>query len=418
MSGLPLVILGAGPAGLAAAYAASATGQPVLVIDDNPEPGGQIWRGGSPGWNDRRAERLWAGLRARPHVRFLPGVRVVASAGPRTVLLDAPDGPSTLQWERVIVCGGARELLLPFPGWTLPGVTGAGGLQALAKGGMPVKDKRIVVAGTGPLLLAVADTVRRRGGTVAAIVEHRSSRDLVSFGKSLALSHQAKLLQSLRLFAGLRGVPYLRGASLRSANGSGHLSSVTITHDGREVDIPCDFAACGFGLVPSTEAAALFGCAVVNGRVQVGADMATSVPGVWAAGELTGIGGVDKALAEGAIAGSAAVGVAATAREIKALARAHAFADLLAASFAPAPRLARMCGGSTIVCRCEDVRAAELAPFQSWRAAKLQTRIGMGSCQGRVCGAACEFMYGWDAGGDRPPVFPVSAGTLARVAET
>jgi NADPH-dependent 2,4-dienoyl-CoA reductase/sulfur reductase-like enzyme len=416
MSALPVVVLGAGPAGLAAAEAVSAAGTAVIVIDDNPVPGGQIWRGGAPAWQDRRARTLWNALRARAHVSFRFGTRVLASAGPHQVLLDGPDGPHTLAWDRIIVCSGARELLLPFPGWTLPGVTGAGGLQALAKGGVPVQGKRVVVAGTGPLLLAVAETLRRRGALVAAIVEHRSQADLLRFGAALALSHPAKLAQAIGLFARLRGTPYLHGATLTSAQGDTRLRAVTVVRAGVETTIACDFAAVGYGLLPSLDAAAMLGCATRTGAVVVDDFQRTSIDGIWAAGESTGIGGVDKALAEGAIAGRAACGLHGSTRQLRARASARDFAALLTRSFAPAPQLAQLCSGATIVCRCEDVRAADLTPHGSWRAAKLQTRLGMGPCQGRVCGAACGFLYGWDASNTRPPAFPASAATLASLA--
>ncbi|NHZ83874.1 FAD-dependent oxidoreductase [Massilia sp. CCM 8695] len=409
----PLIVLGAGPAGLAAAEAASASGQSVLLIDENHAPGGQIWRGGPRRWNDERAGRLWEALRARPQVSMLSGARVVAPAGPRELLLETLDGALTQPWEKVIVCSGARELLLPFPGWTLPGVTGAGGLQALIKGGMPVARKRVVVAGTGPLLLAVAATVREHGGQVVALLEHRGSADLARFAARLALSHHGKLLQSLQLALRLRGVPYLRGAGMLAAEGSGRVERVLLRHHGRDQAIDCDFLACGFGLTPSLELAALFGCAVEQGRVAVDGAQRTSVAGVWAAGESTGIGGVDKALAEGRIAGLDAAGAAPLARDLRARGTAQAFGALLAQAFAPLPSLRAMCSESTIVCRCEDVAAADLAPHAGWRSAKLQTRAGMGPCQGRVCGSACAFLYGWEAPGLRQPVFPASAATLA-----
>ena len=412
MNALPVVILGAGPAGLAAAEAASAHGQAVVLVDENCAPGGQIWRGGPPQWRDRRAARLWSALAARPHVRLLFGARVVARSAPDTLLLECEQGPRTLAWQRLVLCSGARELLLPFPGWTLPGVTGAGGMQALVKGGMPVAGKRVLVAGSGPLLLAVADTVRRSGGQVVAIAEHRSGAQLAGFGGQLALRHPAKLAQALRLFALLRRVPYLRGATVLEARGEDRLASVLIGHGGGQADFACDFMACGFGLLPALELAGLFGCVLEQGKVRVDAQQQTSVEGVWAAGESTGIGGVDKALAEGRIAGLAAVGKQALAADRARLASAQAVARLLDQHFAPSPALRAMCAPSTIVCRCEDVRAADLASHAGWRAAKLQTRVGMGPCQGRVCGAACAFLYGWDASGARAPIFPASVATL------
>jgi NADPH-dependent 2,4-dienoyl-CoA reductase/sulfur reductase-like enzyme len=414
----PIIILGAGPAGLAAAEAASANGKPVLLIDENSAPGGQIWRGGPGHWQDGRARRLWEQLSARPQVRMLWSARVAACGPPGTLLVDGAagdGGAQLLAWERVIICSGARELLLPFPGWTLPGVTGAGGLQALIKGGVPLAGRRVVVAGSGPLLLAVAASVLAAGGELAAIVEQRSTRELLAFGARLALGHQSKAWQALRLFARLRGIPYLRGASLTAAHGAQRLVSVTLHQRGAERVVECDFAACGYGLLPALETAALFGCAFASGAVRVDAAQRTSVDGVWAAGESTGIGGVDKALAEGRIAGLMAAGCGASGADRKALASARRFAALLARSFAPTPAMRALCTPATIVCRCEDVTAAELSAHDGWRAAKLQTRVGMGPCQGRVCGAACQLLYGWDAGPGRPPVFPITAGALASV---
>jgi NADPH-dependent 2,4-dienoyl-CoA reductase/sulfur reductase-like enzyme len=405
-----LLIIGAGPAGMAAALAAAASSQSITIIDENPAVGGQIWRGGS----DPTARAMWTQLQAHPNVRFMGGVRVVASAGPRTLLLD---GGSMLTWKRLILCTGARELLLPFPGWTLPGVTGAGGLQALVKGGMPIEGKRVVIAGTGPLLLAVADTVRRQGGKVVAIIEQRRMRELAAFTFQLALSHRGKLLQAGRLMASLAGVPYHRGAVVTRANGTTRLASVTINRQGRINEVDCDFLACGFGLVPNLELAAMLGCLTEQGKVVVDANQATSIAGVWAAGESTGIGGVDKALAEGRIAGLAAIDCQPSQKDLASRTRSAAFGTLLACSFAPAPALRELCCPGTIVCRCEDVRSSQLAVHGDWRSAKLQTRVGMGPCQGRVCGAACEFLYGWQGGNMRQPIFPTSAATLAECAK-
>lgn len=397
-----LLVIGAGPAGLAAAEAASRHGQPVLLVDENHAPGGQIWRGGP-------AHKTETALRKRPHVRLLQGARLVSAAGPGKLLLDTLNGARIEPWDRLVLCSGARELLLPFPGWTLPGVTGAGGLQALIKGGMPVAGKKVVVAGSGPLLLAVADTVIKRGGQVVAIVERRSQAELARFAGQLALRHRAKLMQAAGLLARLRAIPYLRGATVTQATGETRVRGVIV--DGKEM--ACDFLACGFGLLPVLESAALLGCEVGGGKVLVDAQQRTSVAGVWAAGEATGIGGVDKALAEGRIAGLAASGQLPTRADERERARARDFAALLAHTFAPDAALASLCRPDTIVCRCEDVPAGALAPHADWRSAKLQTRAGMGPCQGRVCGAACQVLYGWDAAGIRPPVFPVSAATLA-----
>ncbi|MBI3286383.1 MAG: FAD-dependent oxidoreductase [Burkholderiales bacterium] len=410
-----VLVLGAGPAGMAAAAAAAQHGKSVTVVDENSRPGGQIWRGGPAQWRDRRAHALWNALDGNPLVRIVGGARLVARPEARTLLLESADGALRIVWERLVICSGARELLLPFPGWTLPGVTGAGGLQALIKGGLPLQGQRVVVAGSGPLLLAVADSVRRAGGQVLLIAEHRSTRELAGFFLRLAWRHPAKLRQALGLFWRLKRVPYLRGATVLAAAGRQRLHSITLGRRGRQQEIACDWLACGYGLLPNCEAASLLGCAVRDAKVAVDEEQATTCRDIWAAGEATGIGGVDKALAEGRIAGLRAAGAAmlVTTPELRARAQALAFAALLNRHFSPAPGLRELCKPDTLVCRCEDVRAGQLAGHGDWRSAKLLTRVGMGACQGRVCGAACQFLYGWQSPGLRPPLFPATASTLA-----
>ena len=157
-----LLIIGAGPAGMAAALAAAPSGMRIVVVDDNPAPGGQIWRDGPGVQLPTLARQYREGLARHSNIEVLSGTRVVG-LGDRVHAGDAPTlilENATRGWTqhagRTILCTGARELLLPFPGWTLPGVTGAGGLQALIKGGVEVRGRRIVIAGTGPLLLAAA----------------------------------------------------------------------------------------------------------------------------------------------------------------------------------------------------------------------------------------------------------------------
>ena len=149
---LDIVIVGAGPAGLAAARSAAQSGAAVALVDDNPRAGGQIWRGG-PQHSTHQAKELWDELQQMTKVQWFMQSRVVGAAGAAQLLLETPQQTFTLAYRKLILATGARERLLPFPGWTLPGVTGAGGLQALVKGGYPVQGKRVVVAGSGPLLL-------------------------------------------------------------------------------------------------------------------------------------------------------------------------------------------------------------------------------------------------------------------------
>ncbi|MCS6817177.1 MAG: FAD/NAD(P)-binding oxidoreductase, partial [Blastocatellia bacterium] len=149
------------------------------------------------------------------------------------------------------------------------------------------------------------------------------------------------------------------------------------------------------------------------GYVRVNEFQETSRVGVFCAGEPTGIGGVDLALIEGQIAGYAAAGRPELARALFGLrARWRCFASRLNRAFALRPELKSLPDARTIICRCEDVPLERLRRYGSWREAKLQTRCGMGPCQGRICGPAVEFLFGWTVESHRPPIFPTRVESL------
>lgn len=409
-----LLIVGAGPAGLAAAQAAAPSGAAIVVIDDNPAPGGQIWRDGPGVALPAAATRLRDALARCANVRVCCGTRVVAVPRPGQLLLEDAQRAWSLRWQRLILCTGARERLLPFPGWTLPGVTGAGGLQALIKAGLPVAGERIVVAGSGPLLLAAAATATRAGAKVVRVAEQAPWRAVAGFALQLS-RWPAKAWQALTL--GDAG--YRAASHVLSAQGEAQLRSVRLRRGSAGVeDIHCERLACGFGLLPNTELGQLLGCAVVSRHgaraLAVDALQATSVPQVYAAGECTGVGGSERAMLQGAMAGHAAMGHDAQARALQpASMRWTLFADRLHAAFALRDSLRQLPGPDTLVCRCEDVPHSALAACDGWVDAKLHTRCGMGACQGRVCGAATQFLWGWEPTAPRPPLSPVRISTLA-----
>jgi hypothetical protein len=156
------------------------------------------------------------------------------------------------------------------------------------------------------------------------------------------------------------------------------------------------------------------GCKISGGYAQVDDFQQTSVRGMFCAGEPTGIGGAELALVEGEIAGLAAVGDTAKARKLFGERRKwRRFEHLLDRTFRLRPELKDLPAAETIVCRCEDVPYSRLREHGSWRAAKLQTRCGMGPCQGRVCGPATQFLFHWSSDSVRPPVFPVRVESLA-----
>lgn len=155
-----------------------------------------------------------------------------------------------LTYEHLILATGARERLLPFEGWTLPGVTGAGALQALIKGGMPVRGERVVIAGSGPLLIAALATARAAGARVLAVVEQASGVDVLRFGASL-IREPAKLRQALSMSRGFAGVHYWTGSLVEAAHGEGRVQRVTVRRGQTSVTLDCDRIACGFGLAPN-----------------------------------------------------------------------------------------------------------------------------------------------------------------------
>ncbi|WP_186109479.1 NAD(P)/FAD-dependent oxidoreductase [Burkholderia gladioli] len=417
-----IVVVGAGPAGLAAARAAAGAGARVAILDDNPRAGGQIWRQGPVFEPAAQLVESLAALRASS-VELIPGARVVAALPGRELLVEqasAEAGGAILGYDKLIVATGARELLLPFAGWTLPGVTGAGGLQALVKGGVPVRGERIVIAGSGPLLIAALATAREAGANVLAVVEQASARAVRGFALSLAAT-PSKLVQAARLTRGFIGVDYLTGGVLRAAHGSARVEAATIEIEGRPRVIECDRIACGYGLVPNLTLPLALGCELRDGAVAVDARQRTSREAVFAAGESTGIGGMELARAEGALAGLAAAGVDEGDRRVAALMRERevwrGFAARVARTFALGDAARALPPDDTVLCRCEDVTLGAARGYADARDAKLQTRCGMGACQGRVCGAAGAALLGWqEAAIPRPPFSPVRIGTLAALA--
>jgi NADPH-dependent 2,4-dienoyl-CoA reductase/sulfur reductase-like enzyme len=422
-----VLVVGAGPAGLAAAGAAAGAGCRVVLLDDNPAPGGQIWRGvravrAGDGTKDGhaaedRAAAPWLAALNRPEVQVIAGARLFARPAPGVTLAETARGALAVRHARAVLCPGARELFVPFPGWTLPGVTGAGGLSALVKSGTPVAGSRVVVAGSGPLLFAVARELKRHGARVLLIAEQALAARVARFAASL-LRWPGKLADAAVHRAALFGTPYRTGTWPVEALGGESLSAVVLTDGRRTREIACDRLACAFGLGANTEPARLFGCAIVGGVATVDARQETSVPGVFAAGEVAGIAGLDAALAEGTIAGLAAAERSdIPARLLRMRARSRAFGRAMAQAFALRDDLRALARPDTVVCRCEDVALAALAGQPGWRAAKLRTRCGMGPCQGRVCGAATEFLFGWGTDSVRPPAVPVRLDSLAAAGE-
>ena len=439
-----VAVIGGGPAGIAAAVAAAEAGRRVLLVDEGPRPGGQIWRhreGEAPAaavpWL-ARLHRCGAELRTSTAIVDVEVARVEqasgehvsgkhaseehasggrASSAPIRLLAEGQGGAERIEAGAVVLATGAREHFLPFPGWTLPGVVGVGGAQALLKSGTSFSGRRVVLAGSGPLLLPVSAALARTGASIQVVAEQAPARRVGAFAAGL-WREPRRLLEAARYRLAAGTGPYRAGSWVLRARGRDRVEEVDVTVRGRTRTISCDLLCTGFGLVPNLTLARLLGCALVDGAVQVDELQRTSVDGVWCAGEATGIGGMEAALAAGFVAGAAAAGRPELAASfMRARDRARRFARRLRDTFALRPELKALADEATTICRCEDVACGALRPEWSGRQAKLYTRIGMGPCQARVCGPAVHFLYGWTLESGRTPVTVATVGALTGEAD-
>ncbi|MCC7140623.1 MAG: FAD-dependent oxidoreductase [Candidatus Eisenbacteria bacterium] len=416
-----VAVVGGGPAGIAAAAVAAESGTSVLLIDENPLPGGQIWRhaGGPSG-----AARAWLERLARSGARLIGGgavwdAAVVEGAAfasgidrPTRVTLWVSRGEvsSRVRCRAIIIATGARELFLPFPGWTLPNVLGLGGVQALSKQGARFEGRRVLLAGSGPLLLPVAATLTTAGAQVIAVAEQAPLASLLRFARNWP----GKAIDAARHRAAFLETPFRPGTWVAEAIGDDRVREVQLA-GARSERIAVDVLAVGYGLSPNHELPRHLECQLEEGFVRVSDDQETTIPGVFCAGEPTGIAGVESALAQGEIAGLAATHRAPTDRLRRARARGMALRRDLERTFALRPELRLLARPETIVCRCEDVTLgtlSEIADVEGPRAAKLYTRAGMGACQARICGPALQQLRGWGPDTVRSPLKPVTIAEL------
>ncbi|GGS45861.1 FAD-dependent oxidoreductase [Actinokineospora fastidiosa] len=416
-----VVVVGAGPAGLAAAAAAARAGRDVLLIDAESRRGGQYHRQDLLDTTER--------FPLPPGVEHLAETVVWAvEPGRRLHLLTGPaDGPGrrrrTVDAAALVIAPGAHDRVLPFPGWTLPGVYTAGAAQAMAKGQRVAVGRRVLVAGTGPFLLPVARAVLGAGAEVAAVLEANRPRwHTEPRGLAAGLAKAPELLGYLRTLAKHR-VPYRTRTAVIAAHGADRLESVTTARlderwrvrPGTERELEVDALCVGHGFTPRLELAVAAGCALSGGFVSVDPAQRTSVPGVYAAGEVTGIGGADLAAAEGAVAGLAAAGAPVPPRLLRRVRSLRRFAAALDRVHPVGDGWREWLTDDTLICRCEEVPYRALrAAAPGARALRLTSRAGLGLCQGRTCGAAVADLCGLpgDAFARRPIAAPVRLGEL------
>jgi D-hydroxyproline dehydrogenase subunit alpha len=435
-----VAVVGGGPAGLAAAAQLGRAGADVVLLDEAPSLGGQYFKRrqgavlASCGDYRPAGSRLIADVR-QAGVRCLTGRLVWGVDDDDTTLLtaDTVSGAGLAIAPRAcLVATGAYERAVPFPGWQLPGVVTPGYALHLATCDRIPLGQHVVVAGTGPFLLAAACAVLQAGGGVAAVVE--LNRPYWPGTAALAAARFPARLRELAGYAATLArhrVPVLQGRRVLAAEGDGHVREVllgprahTAADSGpagsppmspasaspasvpRTRRVPVDGLAVGFGFRPASELLRLLGADTAQDELgdvfpRLDEFGRTSVPGVYAAGEASQIAGMRAALAGGRLAAAAIaadLGLpapptgpqrAATAR----LAAERRFAALTARLYPVTPADCVTMPDDTLVCRCEGVRAAELRRAgalgrHDLNAVKAATRAGMGPCQGRQCGTA------------------------------
>ena len=461
MSPVDLLVVGAGPAGMAAAIVARRNGLSVLVVDDQATPGGQIWRSVETVAATPRGARLGAAYRAGAEraaafracgATYEPGTQLWQIEPGFRAFLTRAGKARIVAATAVILATGAQERPVPFPGWTLPGVLTVGAAQILLKTADEVPENPVWIAGSGPLPLLYMTQLLAAGGRIAGFLD-TTPRGRVR----AALPHVAGALSGLGdLAKGLAwtlaikraGVPVIRHVTELVAEGEDRLQALRYrTEDGRENSVPAEVLLVHEGVVPSIHVPLALGCAVEWHAAQqcyvpkLDAWGESSQPGIFVAGDGAGIGGAKAAELRGKLAGlrmAVRLGsLAEAAAEAEAgplrrrLVRELALRPFLDTLFAPRMQVFAPTD-ATLVCRCEeitagDIRARAVVGRPGPNQLKAFTRAGMGPCQGRQCGytvmhliAATQQRPVGDVGfyRVRPPLKPVTLGELASLDET
>lgn len=422
------LIVGAGPAGIRAAQALVAAGLRPLVVDEAPACGGQIYRQRLV--PDGRSSRDLYGSeepKAEALHRDFAALQGKLDYWPQTLLWNLRDGLADIMvagesrqvaYDGLLLATGATDRILPIPGWTLPGVFTLGGAQIALKSQGCAIGSRIVFLGSGPLLYLVAWQYLKAGAKVAAVLDTAPFSAKLSLLRGLPL-FPGIVLRGLRMTAELklRGVALHHGVADVRIEGRGKVAAIAWRQDGLERRLPCDGVGCGLGLRSETQLADLAGCrfafnrrdrAVLPARDAAGR---SSVPGVYLAGDGAGIAGADAAERAGERAALALLEdrglphdpARAAALEAE-LARIGRFRDVLEAAFPFPAHWVRDIADATVLCRCEEITAGEVRAaigqfgVHELNRLKAVSRIGMGRCQGRICGAAAAELLAHETG--------------------
>lgn len=448
-----IVVVGAGPAGMAAAASAAEQGARVTLLDEQARPGGQIYRDvervaarrGDLLGRDYGGGRRLTGALAHGGITHVGEACVWAIEDGLRVLYSRHGRAAAIGARRIILATGALERPMPLPGWTLPGVMTAGAGQILLKQSGVVAERAALV-GSGPLLYLLAAQMVRAGTPPLALVETQSSADLRRAARHLggALRGWPALAKGLGLLSEIvrAGVPRHTAARDIAIIGRTQAEAVVFRSKGRSHRIDCDTVMLHHGVVPNTQAARSLGVAHRWDAAQqcfsplVDRWGATGIDGVLVAGDGAGIGGAQVAETAGRIAALKAVADLGLLSPADRDARAAPLFRRRAAELAIRPFLdaayppfaeAMAPGDATIVCRCEEVTAGEVRGYAGLgclgpNQAKAFGRPGMGPCQGRYCGltvtallAAANGLTPDETGyyRIRPPLKPVTLGELA-----
>lgn len=450
-----LVIIGGGPAGLAAAVSARQSGVECLVLDEQATPGGQIYRavGTIP---EQRAKLLGPDYQyGRELVEqfnqsgagYSPGTTLWNLNSQREIGCLRDGNASRMQADRIIIASGAMERPVPFPGWTLPGVMTAGAGQILLKASGLVPDEGVVLAGAGPLLLLLAWQYLHAGVKIHAILDMAPSGNLWKALPHLpgALLAHHYILKGLKYQLGLKraGVKFINGVSELAAMGNESIEAVEFTHRNRKQRIETSLLLTHFGVIPDSHLSRCTGCdhrwddAQLCWRPVADEWGNSSIEGISIVGDGAGIGGAVAARHAGRIAGfesARALGrIDAKQRDDAAQADQRWMREdlrvrpFLEALFKPPAALLNQPADETLVCRCEEITAGEIRNaihegHRDTNQIKFLTRCGMGPCQGRQCDNAMSQIVAKelgievkDAGGYRirPPIRPLTIEQLA-----